>query len=69
MPWTREDYVEFLRNFRPGWRSYCPICRCLASSRNCRQFNHFGMKYDYELERPVVDEGHPCLRPYVDNQR
>lgn len=51
---TASDYARWLAGFR--FKKYCPICRCLMYSRNCRQINHFGMRYDFKLERPVVDE-------------
>jgi hypothetical protein len=51
---TTESAMEFLRNFKPRYHSHCPICRCLRNSLNCRQSKHFGMRWDYELERAVL---------------
>lgn len=50
-PETCEEFAAWLHGFR--FKQYCPICSCLMWSRNCRSFNHFGMRYDFELERPV----------------
>ena len=46
--------VEFLRTHR--FKPFCPICRCLRGSLNCRQFNHFGVVgFDYERGRPIFE--------------
>ena len=53
-PVNKAEFAQWLRTFK--FKRYCPICRCLLWSHNCRQFNHFGVRYCFEQERPVLDE-------------
>ncbi len=55
MRWiAREKYLQFIRTHR--FLPYCPICKALKGSINCRMMNHFGARgYDYENERVIYE--------------